>query len=354
PLDVGAIVTVADRIRSAIETVIEGKPEVLRITLTTLLAEGHLLIEDVPGVGKTMLAKALGRAVDCSVQRVQFTPDLLPSDITGVSVFHQDRKEFEFNPGPVFANIVLGDEINRASPKTQSALLECMEERQVSVDGRTRALESPFMVVATQTPTDMHGPRLGGLSGASGRAGHDRLTQLSFPARVAGARHRHRTDPFPDRPGTDRSRGPRDTALRRRPGQRHQNQPRVVPGCLSTCDPAPGACGPCLRRPGRTPLRGARRRPGPGRACARTPFAARPRGTDGAAHLRTDRRQDHRTAPGARAAMNPYGAAGHGAAPPPGFSYPPPREGPCARDEPSLPEVFACWSSAGSPSYQDS
>lgn len=156
-LDVGAIVTVADRIRSAIETVIEGKPEVLRITLTTLLAEGHLLIEDVPGVGKTMLAKALGRAVDCSVQRVQFTPDLLPSDITGVSVFHQDRNEFEFNPGPVFANIVLGDEINRASPKTQSALLECMEERQVSVDGRTRALESPFMVVATQNPTDMEG-----------------------------------------------------------------------------------------------------------------------------------------------------------------------------------------------------
>ncbi|WP_067604354.1 AAA family ATPase [Nocardiopsis listeri] len=155
--DVDAVATVADRVRDAIETVIEGKPDVLRITLTVLLAEGHLLIEDVPGVGKTMLAKALGRAVDCSVQRVQFTPDLLPSDITGVSIYHQDRGEFEFNPGPVFANIVLGDEINRASPKTQSALLECMAERQVSVDGETRALERPFMVVATQNPTDMEG-----------------------------------------------------------------------------------------------------------------------------------------------------------------------------------------------------
>ncbi|WP_017612946.1 AAA family ATPase [Nocardiopsis salina] len=155
--EVGGVVTAAGRIRSAIETVIEGKPDVLRLTLTVLLAEGHLLIEDVPGVGKTMLAKALGRAVDCSVQRVQFTPDLLPSDITGVSVYHQDRHEFEFNPGPVFANIVLGDEINRASPKTQSALLECMEERQVSVDGQTRALERPFMVVATQNPGEMEG-----------------------------------------------------------------------------------------------------------------------------------------------------------------------------------------------------
>ncbi|CAL9403119.1 hypothetical protein SUDANB121_01513 [Nocardiopsis dassonvillei] len=155
--DVGEVVAVADRIRGAIETVIEGKPEVLRIALTVLLAEGHLLVEDVPGVGKTMLAKALGRAVDCSVQRIQFTPDLLPGDITGVSVYHQERREFEFNPGPVFANIVLGDEINRASPKTQAALLECMEERQVSVDGRTRPLERPFMVVATQNPADMEG-----------------------------------------------------------------------------------------------------------------------------------------------------------------------------------------------------
>ena len=122
-----------------------------------LLAEGHLLIEDVPGVGKTMLAKALARSIDCSVRRIQFTPDLLPSDVTGVSIFNQNSREFEFRPGGVFANIVVGDEINRASPKTQSALLECMEERQVTVDGTTYELEPPFMVIATQNPIEMEG-----------------------------------------------------------------------------------------------------------------------------------------------------------------------------------------------------
>jgi MoxR-like ATPase len=122
-----------------------------------LLAEGHVLIEDVPGVGKTLLAKALARSIDCSVRRVQFTPDLLPSDITGVSAYNQEIREFEFKPGPIFANIVLGDEINRASPKTQSALLECMEERQVTVDGATYPLEAPFMVIATQNPVEMEG-----------------------------------------------------------------------------------------------------------------------------------------------------------------------------------------------------
>jgi len=151
------LVPAARRISSAIEAVIEGKPEAIRLTLAVLLAEGHVLIEDVPGVGKTMLAKALARAIDGTVQRVQFTPDLLPSDITGVSTFNQERRDFEFKPGPVFANIVLGDEINRASPKTQSALLECMEERQVTVDGTTYPLQAPFMVIATQNPVEMEG-----------------------------------------------------------------------------------------------------------------------------------------------------------------------------------------------------
>jgi MoxR-like ATPase len=151
------IVNTAGEISAAIQTVIEGKPEVVRLILTVLLAEGHVLIEDVPGVGKTMLAKALARSIDCSVSRIQFTPDLLPSDITGVSAFVRQTREFEFKPGPVFANIVLGDEINRAPSKTQAALLECMEERQVTVDGTTYALEPPFMVIATQNPMEMDG-----------------------------------------------------------------------------------------------------------------------------------------------------------------------------------------------------
>ena len=141
----------------AVAGVIEGKPEAIRLALVTLLAEGHLLIEDVPGVGKTMLAKSLARSLDCTVRRIQFTPDLLPSDITGVSVFNQETRDFEFRPGAVFANIVIGDEINRASPKTQSALLEAMEEHQVTVDGSTYPLATPFMVVATQNPIEMEG-----------------------------------------------------------------------------------------------------------------------------------------------------------------------------------------------------
>ena len=151
------LVRVAHNVGNAVESVIEGKSEAVRLALTVLLAEGHLLIEDVPGVGKTMLAKALARSTGCSVRRIQFTPDLLPSDITGVSAYNQERREFEFKPGPVFANIVVGDEINRASPKTQSALLECMEERQVTVDGRTYPLSPPFMVIATQNPIEMEG-----------------------------------------------------------------------------------------------------------------------------------------------------------------------------------------------------
>jgi MoxR-like ATPase len=146
-----------DAIIGNIEQVIEGKSATVRLALAVMLAEGHLLIEDVPGVGKTKLAKALARSIDCSVRRIQFTPDLLPSDVTGVSVYNQETRDFEFKPGAVFANLVVGDEINRASPKTQSALLECMEERQVTVDGTTYELQSPFMVIATQNPIEMEG-----------------------------------------------------------------------------------------------------------------------------------------------------------------------------------------------------
>jgi MoxR-like ATPase len=155
PLD--QVARASARIAANIERVIDGKPEIVRLAIVVLLAEGHLLIEDVPGVGKTKLAKALARSIDCSVRRIQFTPDLLPSDVTGVSVYNQETRDFEFKPGAVFANLVVGDEINRASPKTQSALLECMEERQVTVDGVTYVLETPFMVVATQNPIEMEG-----------------------------------------------------------------------------------------------------------------------------------------------------------------------------------------------------
>ena len=135
-----------DALEHNIERIVRGKHDQIRLALVALIAEGHLLIEDVPGVGKTMLAKAMARSIDCSFRRIQFTPDMLPTDITGVNVFNQERGDFEFRPGAVFANVVLGDEINRASPKTQSALLECMEERQVTTDAETRSLGTPFIV----------------------------------------------------------------------------------------------------------------------------------------------------------------------------------------------------------------
>jgi MoxR-like ATPase len=155
--DLDTLARITARIRANVEKVIEGKPEVVNTAIAVLLAEGHLLIEDVPGVGKTMLSKGLARSIDSTVRRIQFTPDLLPSDVTGVSIYNQNTREFEFRPGGIFANIVVGDEINRASPKTQSALLECMEERQVTVDGTTYHLDAPFMVIATQNPIEMEG-----------------------------------------------------------------------------------------------------------------------------------------------------------------------------------------------------
>ena len=140
-----------------IEHVIQGKRETVELVASCLIAGGHALIEDVPGVGKTLLAKSLARSIDCSFQRIQFTPDLLPSDVTGVSVWDREAGDFTFRPGPVFANVILGDEINRASPKTQAALLEAMEERQVTVDGTTRTLGPPFIVIATQNPIEHEG-----------------------------------------------------------------------------------------------------------------------------------------------------------------------------------------------------
>ena len=147
----------ANRIAANIAAVILGKEEVIQACVVALLAGGHIIIEDYPGVGKTLLAKALARSVSCRFARIQFTPDLLPSDVTGVSVFNQKTAGFEFRPGPVFANIVLADEINRSSPKTQASLLECMEERQATIDNVTHAIVAPFMVVATQNPIEYEG-----------------------------------------------------------------------------------------------------------------------------------------------------------------------------------------------------
>ena len=151
------LVDTTDKVRAGVEQVVTGRSDLVRLTVAVLLAEGHLLLEDVPGVGKTTLAKALARSIDCRVGRIQFTPDLLPSDLTGVNIFRAQTHEFEFRPGPVFANIVIGDEINRASPKTQSALLECMQEAQATIDGTTYPLPRPFLVIATQNPIEMEG-----------------------------------------------------------------------------------------------------------------------------------------------------------------------------------------------------
>jgi MoxR-like ATPase len=147
----------AERAVANVERVIIGKHMEVRMALVALLCEGHILIEDVPGVGKTMLAKALSKSIGCSFRRIQFTPDLLPSDVTGLSIFNQKTQEFEFRPGPIMAQVVLADEINRATPKTQSALLECMEERQATIDGTTYPMPSPFLVIATQNPIEYEG-----------------------------------------------------------------------------------------------------------------------------------------------------------------------------------------------------
>lgn len=155
--DVSPVKQTAAKLIDNIEKVIVGKSESIKLILVALLCEGHLFIEDVPGIGKTMLAKATASSLDCSFKRIQFTPDLLPSDVTGIYYFNQKTSEFEFRPGPIMANIVLADEINRATPRTQSCLLECMQERQVTVDVTTTPLPRPFLVIATQNPVELEG-----------------------------------------------------------------------------------------------------------------------------------------------------------------------------------------------------
>ena len=274
------LASVTGRVGDNIEKVIEGKPDVVRTSITVLLAEGHLLIEDVPGVGKTMLAKALARSIDCTVKRIQFTPDLLPSDVTGVSVYNRETREFEFRPGGVFANIVVGDEINRASPKTQSALLECMEERQVTIDGTTYELTAPFMVIATQNPIEMEGTyplpeaqrdrfmaRVSmGYPVPARRARDARHPLCRQPARRPRAGHRRRRDRQARRHRAHRARLRRGQAVRRRHHLGHPTLPRPPARRLAARQPAPGPRRPGARGPRGPRLRHPRRPAAAGRS----------------------------------------------------------------------------------------
>ena len=287
------------------DRVVRGKADVVRLALVVLLAEGHLLVEDVPGVGKTTLAKALAGSIDASVRRIQFTPDLLPSDVTGVAVYDQESREFEFKPGAVFANVVVADEINRASPKTQSALLECMEERQVTVDGVSYELARPFMVVATQNPIEMEGTY------PLPEAQRDRFTarvSMGYPdrdAELAMLDDQTGVDPLTTlRPVADAA-AIRDLvaavgrlhvseAVRRYvvalvEGTRRSTG--AAAGRLAAGRAAAAAHRPRRRGARRPGPRAARRRPGDGRAGARPPAAALPRRRRRAAHRRAGGRR---------------------------------------------------------------
>ena len=275
----------AGRIAAAVNGFIQGKAEVVDLALVCLLAEGHLLLEDVPGVGKTSLARSLAGALGTPWQRIQFTPDLLPGDVTGVSVFHQDASEFVFHPGPVFANVVLADEINRASPRTQSALLEVMEERQVTVDGRPYRVPRPFLVMATQNPIEMDGTyplpeaqldrflvktRVGYPDHAGGGAGaRRRAFRRRRRRRAAGERARRDRAPRPRRPKHPRGAG--GLRLHGPARQPHAADAATTARRKPARRPGTAAHESRLRGAPRTSLRRARRRPDSRRAGARPP-----------------------------------------------------------------------------------
>ena len=276
---------VGDKVLANVERVIVGKHHEVRLALVALMCRGHLLIEDVPGTGKTVLAKAIARSLGCTFRRIQFTPDLLPSDVTGLSIYNQKTQEFEFRPGPIMSQVVLADEINRATPKTQSSLLECMEERQVTVDGVTHPMPDPFLVIATQNPIEYEG------TFALPEAQLDRFMlriQLGYPAlldEIVILDEQKRAHPIEDLDGrllgrrAARAPGERPRDLRRPGGQRLHRPARVLdpqpPRRLPRRQPArldravprrPGA-----RRAARPRLRHPRRRQGARRAGARAP-----------------------------------------------------------------------------------
>ena len=251
-----------EKVLANVERVIVGKHHEVRLALVALLCRGHLLIEDVPGTGKTVLAKAIARSLGCSFRRIQFTPDLLPSDVTGLSIYNQKTQEFEFRPGPIMAQVVLADEINRATPKTQSALLECMEERQATVDGTTYPMPDPFLVIATQNPIEYEG------TFALPEAQLDRFMlriRLGYPAADRGGRDPRRAEADPPArrargrllgrgAARDAGRGPRD--LRRLDGRRlhrpaRQRHARTTP--TSTSAPRRAARSRCTAPARRSP-----------------------------------------------------------------------------------------------------
>ena len=284
-VEASSAASLAQRIIANLRKVIHAPEETLEFAVLCLLSEGHLIIEDFPGVGKTTLAKSLARSVECSFSRLQFTPDLLPSDVTGVNVFNQRSNEFEFRPGPVFANILLVDEINRASPKTQSALLECMQERQVTVDGVSYQLAPPFMVMATQNPIEYEGtyplpeaeldrftmriaigypPHAEEARMLSENAAETPLDALESVATDAGGPRR-------DRRHAQRLRGGQPQPLRRRTPAPHALGHTPLPGREPARGPRAPARGQSAGARRGARLRGARRHQGGGPDRARPP-----------------------------------------------------------------------------------